>query len=178
MGFKDLFIEREPEEATLGFVPEMLAPMEEINAQIPDEQTTDFIGDVYEQNNLADFSKSIFKVEKLAETLPAEMPRETKRQTVLSIMNTMELLIDEVLDDGITRAQTIEATQNQVINSLENDIRNSEETIESLKVQIEELQKDISMKRAQEASIKEVSTKEIDRITSLVNFLGEGNEKQ
>lgn len=173
MGFKDLFIEREPEEVTPGFVPEMPMVSEDICAQVPDDQTTDFIGDVYEQNNLADFSKSIFKVEKLAGTLPAEMPNDTKRQTVLSIMTTMELSVDEVLNDGITRVKTIEAAQNGIIDSLDHDIQTNEETIESLKVQIEELQKDISMKKAQEASIKDVSTKEIDRITSLVNFLGE-----
>lgn len=175
MGFKDLFIEREQEEATPGFVPEMPMAMEDICAQVPDEQTTDFIGDVYAQNNLDDDSKSIFKVEKLAETLPAEMPKDTKRQTVLSIMTTMELSIDEVLNDGVTRAKTIESAQNNVIFSLENDIQNNENTIESLKVQIEELQKDISAKKAQETSIKEACTKEIDRITNLVNFLGEEN---
>ena len=173
MGFKDLFIEREQEEATPGFVPEMPMAMEDICAQVPDDQTTDFIGDVYAQNNLDDYSKSIFKVEKLAETLPAEMPKETKRQTVLSIMTTMELSVDEVLNDGITRAKTIESAQNNVIFSLENDIQNNENTIESFKVQIEELQKDISAKKAQETSIKEACTKEIDRITNLVNFLGE-----
>lgn len=173
MGFKDLFIEREQEEATPGFVPEMPMASEDICAQVPDDQTTDFIGDVYAQNNLDDYSKSIFKVEKLAETLPAEMPKDTKRQTVLSIMTTMELSIDEVLNDGVTRAKTIESAQNNVIFSLENDIQNNENTIESLKVQIEELQKDISAKKAQETSIKEACTKEIDRITNLVNFLGE-----
>ena len=177
MGFKDLFIEREQEEATPGFVPEMPMASEDICAQVPDDQTTDFIGDVYAQNNLDDYSKSIFKVEKLAGTLPAEMPKETKRQTVLSIMATMELSVDEVLNDGITRAKTIEAAQNNVIFSLENDIQNNENTIESLKVQIEELQKDISAKKAQETSIKEACTKEIDRITDLVNFLGEENNQ-
>lgn len=177
MGFKDLFIEREQEEATPGFVPEMPMASEDICAQVPDDQTTDFIGDVYAQNNLDDYSKSIFKVEKLAETLPAEMPKDTKRQTVLSIMSTMELSVDEVLNDGITRAKTIESAQNNVIFSLENDIQNNENTIESLKVQIEELQKDISAKKAQETSIKEACTKEIDRITNLVNFLGEENNQ-
>lgn len=177
MGFKDLFIERELKETTSEFAPEPHISMTETYAQIPDDQTTDFIGDVYKQNELADYSKSIFKVEKLAETLPAEMPNDTKRQTVLSIMATMELSVDEVLIDGVTRVRTIEVAQNGIIDSLDHDIRNDEETIESLKAQIEDLQKDISSKKAQEASIKEVATKEIDRITALVDFLGEENLK-
>lgn len=173
MGFKDLFIEREPEEPTPVFVPETTMPVEEVYAQVPDDSTTDFIGDCYEQNNLADFSKSIFKVEELAGTLPAEMPETTKKQTVLSIMTTVGLSVEDVLNDGLLRIQTLEAAKNGIVDSLLNDIQESEDTIESLKLKIEELQKDISMKKAQENSIKEVEQNERNRINSLINFLQE-----
>lgn len=172
MGFKDLFIER-TEAAPSGYVPETSYPSEEIDTQLPEETTTDFIGDVYNENGLSDFSRSIFKVEELTATLPAEMPRDTKRQTVMNIMTTVGLDVDTVMADSELRIQNLSNAETAVVASLDEDIANGESTIESLKVQIEDCQKDISMKKAQIASIKEVTLKETDRINALMRFLKE-----
>lgn len=172
MGFKDLFIER-TEETPSGYVPETSYPTEDIDTQLPEESTTDFIGDVYNENGLSDFSKSIFKVEELAATLPTEMPKDTKRQTVMSIMSTVGLDVDTVIADGQLRVQNLSNAETAVVASLDVDIANSENTIESLKEQIEDLQKDISMKKAQISSIKEAALRETDRINALMRFLKE-----
>ena len=87
MGFKDLFIEHdEPEKNYGGYVPEGIGidySGDGIHTEVPDSDTSNFVDDVYTSNHLDDITKSIFKIEELSSTLPAEMPNDIKRQTVL-----------------------------------------------------------------------------------------------
>lgn len=178
MGFKDLFFETEKETVT-GYVPETYETnfVEEIiNTEVPDNNTSNFIDDVYIKNSLEDFSKSIFKVEELTATLPSEMTTNIKQQTVLGIMSTVGLLPENVIDDGTLRIQCLENSKNSIVEELNTEIQNNENTIESLKEQISELQKDNSMKQAQIISIKNASDTEVNRIKGLIDFIG-GTDK-
>ena len=49
------------------------------------------VEDTYAQNNLHDTTRSIFKVEELMNSLPKEMVTETKKLSVLSILNSFNL---------------------------------------------------------------------------------------
>lgn len=175
MGFKDLFIEREEEKPDFGYVPDggIDYSSVDINTEVPESDTLNFVDDVYQVNHLEDITKSIFKVEELAATLPSEMPKDIKRQTVLSIMSTVGLSPEGAVDDGVLRVQCLENSKDSIVGDLNSEIQSNNDTIESLKVQISELQKENSMKQAQIVSIKEVSSKEVDRIKGLIDFLGE-----
>lgn len=178
MGIKDLFFESN-EETNVGYIPENFETnyiTEEINTEVPDNNTTNFIDDVYNSNHLEDISKSIFKVEELTATLPSEMATNIKQQTVLGIMSTVGLLSESVIDDGILRIQCLENAKNSITDNLTTEIQNNENTIESLKVQIAELQKDNAMKQAQIISIKNASDTEVNRIKGLIDFVG-GTDK-
>ena len=177
MGFKDLFIERdEPTKETERFIPENTMGdsdyMEYSPVEAPANDTEVFVSDVYDRNNLSDVSKSIFKVEELSSTLPEEMPNDVKRQTVLGIMTAVGLSADQVINDGMVRIQALEESKNTITDNLTAEIQKNESTIESLKIQISELQKDNSMKRAQIISVKDSSDKEVNRIKGLIGFLG------
>lgn len=178
MGIRDLFFESN-EETNVGYIPENFETnyiTEEINTEVPDNNTTNFIDDVYNSNHLEDISKSIFKVEELTATLPSEMATNIKQQTVLGIMSTVGLLSESVIDDGILRIQCLENAKNSITDNLTTEIQNNENTIESLKVQIAELQKNNAMKQAQIISIKNASDTEVNRIKGLINFIG-GTDK-
>ena len=56
---------------------------ETVEAELESVNTETLIDDIYAQNNLADKSRSIFKVEELISSLPKEMATETKRNSVL-----------------------------------------------------------------------------------------------
>ncbi len=168
MGFKDLFIERQPEE-TREFVPESTYQIPE--AELPKEATNDFIQGVYDANNLNDLSQSIYKVEDLVATLPIEMSDTTKRQTVLSIMSTVGLSPQHVIDDGFNRLQIIQSAADKVVSLSEEEIESDQITIESLKSQIEDLQKTISTKSEHIRSIKSDAEAESTKIESLVKFI-------
>ena len=101
------------------------------------------------------------------------MPKDVKRQTVLSIMSTVGLSPEGVVDDGVLRVHCLENSKNSIVSDLLDEVQSNENTIETLKVQISELQKENSMKQAQIVSIKVVSSKEVDRIKGLIDFLGE-----
>lgn len=178
MGFKDLFIERdETAKEEGGYVPENAMDddcfyNENLSVEAPDNDTVAFVSDVYERNSLSDISKSIFKVEELSNTLPGEMPNDVKRQTVLGIMTTVGLSAEQVINDGMTRIQALEESKSSITHNLNTEIQEDEDTMESLKVQISELQKDISMKQSQIISIRDTADKEVDRIKGLIGFLG------
>lgn len=174
MGFKDLFIEHEEVKTDFGYVPDKeIDYSSDIDTEVPESNTSNFVDDVYNVNHLDDITKSIFKVEELAATLPSEMPKDIKRQTVLSIMSTVGLSPEGVVDDGVLRVQCLENSKNSIVSDLLDEVQSNENTIETLKVQISELQKENSMKQSQIVSIKEVSSKEVDRIKGLIDFLGE-----
>lgn len=175
MGFKDLFIEKE-EPVSRGYVPEETDMYEDVDAAAPEKDTNDFIGDVYAGNNLSDLSRSIFKVEELANTLPAEMPSDTKRSTVLSIMSTVGLDEESVINDGQLRIHVLNASSETVLNQLSDDIDSANAEIESLKVKIEELQKDNSTRYAQISAIQNATREEVSRIGHLIAFIKEVSE--
>lgn len=176
MGFKDLFFEtaEEPEER---YVPGMQESYTDVETTAPEKDTVDFVGDVYASNNLNDFSRSIFKVEELSNTLPAEMPKDTKRTTVLSIMSTVGLDAESVINDGQMRIHALNDSCDSVLKSLGEDIDAANAEIESLKIKIEELQKECSAKYAQISSIQSVTREEVSRIGKLVDFIMEVPER-
>ena len=53
-----------------------------------------FVQDVYEKNELADLSRSIFKVEQVMNSLPKEMATAVKKSTVHTILTSFDLSVD------------------------------------------------------------------------------------
>ena len=82
------------------------------------------------------------------------------------------LSAEGVINDGYQRLQYLESARGELESNLNSEIQENENSIESLKVQISELQKNNSMKRSQIISINDAAIKEIDRIKGLMGFLG------
>lgn len=192
MEFKDLFIKREePEEeeidldalaAGLGEVTEesqVEAAEEESQVEVAEVDTNSadtsfadaFVEGTYLANDLDDLSNSIFKVEELSNTLPKEMPTDTKRATVTSIMQTVGLSIEDAVNDGETRVKVLNATLEKVTNQMTSANSSAEERIENLKKQIAEDEALIAKNKELIKLINENASIEVERINGLTKFI-------
>ena len=129
------------------------------------------ITDIYTSNDMSDFSKSIFKIDELLSSLPKEMPNDTKRNTVMSILNSFGLAVDEVVEDGCCRATLLTEAFERLKSENEAVIQNNEELIEQKKIEIQSLEKDNSDRSDTIRKVKDSVENEIKKITELVTFV-------
>lgn len=129
------------------------------------------ITDIYDQNNLSDLSKSIFKIEELINSLPKEMPNETKKATVLQMLSIFGLTVDEIAEDGSKRLDVIESALRAIVNENNGVIDNNNANIEQKKLEIQELEKDNSDREAFIKGTEDRVESEIKRIDTLIKFI-------
>ena len=172
----------------MGFLKKLL--VEEIPNEVPDydeelymeetlvEVNTDsvsqenLVSDIYTQNSLSDLSKSIFKVEELINSLPKEMPSDTKKSTVLSILGSFGLTVDEVIADGISRKDMLNAALDEIITDNENVIAVNNTNIELKKQEIQDLEKDNANRESVIKNTEDKIAIETKRISDLIAFVG------
>ena len=83
---------------------------------------------------------------------------------------------ESVINDGQLRIHVLNASSETVLNQLNDDIDSANAEIESLKVKIEELQKDNSTRYAQISAIQNATKEEVSRIGHLIVFIKEVSE--
>ena len=132
-----------------------------------------FVRDVYDNNELSDMSRSIFKVEELINSLPKEMPTKTKKSTVNSILNSFGLSVSEVLNDALKRTELLESAVKNVTDKYDASIAENEMLIEAKKKEIADLEKDIAEKQRFISDVRENVEAESSRIDKLVTFIGQ-----
>lgn len=130
------------------------------------------VEDVYVQNDMHDKAHSIFKVEELTNSLPKEMVTETKRTSVLSILDSFGLTTEEVVTDGENRVKILDSVKTQLNIDSENLIADKRSEIEEHKKAIAILEADISANVDNTKRSNEAIETEIKRITGLVEFMG------
>lgn len=165
------------------FVEEVKAEVPEYNDELYMEETVvdvntdsvsqeNLVSDIYNQNNLSDLSKSIFKVEELINSLPKEMPNDTKKVTVLSILGSFGLTVDEVIADGISRKDMLNAALDEIATDNENVISSNNINIEVKKQEIQELEKDNANRESVIKNTEDKIEVETKRISDLIAFIG------
>ena len=177
MGLRDLFIEEVPDEGGASInsasIDDILNDVTSYaaDAVVPGAETQDVVADTYAANGLTDISKSIFKVEELMETLPAEMQTTVKRTTVASILSSFQLTVDEVVADGNNRIATLDSVKSTIVNDAEADIASTRDYIEDLKRQIAEKEQEIAQTQELIKSTDLAISTEVGRINGLLNFI-------
>ena len=171
MGLRDFLFEK-VEEDVMPYNESYDTYTEDIDVNTENITQENLIGDIYNHNDLSDVSKSIFKIEELINSLPKEMPNETKKTTVLSMLAIFGLTIDELVNDGKNRISVVTGARDEIIEDNNNAIVNNSAIIENKKLEIQELEKDNTLR---EVVIKDTDDKiecEIKRISKLINFIG------
>lgn len=143
----------------------------EVKANVDGVTNENLVSDIYNANSLSDLSKSIFKVEELIDSLPKEMATDTKRTSVLAILSSFGLTVDEVIEDANTRINLLNAAMNEIVDKNTIEINESNATIENLKKQIEDLQKIISDLLVENKTCKDKVEQEVNRIENLIKFV-------
>ena len=146
--------------------------LEDVSVNTENVTQENLIADIYNQNALSDLSKSIFKVEELINSLPKEMPNETKKVTVLSMLSIFGLTLDEIIADGESRFSIINSALSSIESENTDVIHSNNASIEQKKLEIQELEKDNADRFL---LIKETADKietEAKRIEELVKFVG------
>lgn len=146
--------------------------LEDVAVNTENVTQENLIADIYNQNALSDLSKSIFKVEELINSLPKEMPNETKKATVLSMLSIFGLTLDEIIADGESRFSIINSALSSIESENTDVIHSNNASIEQKKLEIQELEKDNADRFL---LIKETADKietEAKRIEELVKFVG------
>lgn len=175
--FKDLFVTEVPnghpssQRDTSTYVPsfEEEEPVEAEAVDLVDRDT--FIESIYQKNNIADKSTSIFKVDDVMKTLPIEMANEAKRNTVLGILTSFSLTSIDVVADGENRIAILSAVDSQIKETNQSEINNREAKIEDLKQQIAELNKEVSELKEITSTSETLINEETKKIQSLVDFI-------
>ena len=145
---------------------------EVVEASIDNVDTETLIEDIYIQNDLADKSQSIFKVEELIASLPKEMVTETKRNSVLAILGSFNLTATNVVADGEQRIQTLSAIKEQIDVDSKHLVAEKEAQIEELKKSIAALTIEIADEQEKSRVSNETITAEVNKIEALVKFVG------
>ena len=143
-----------------------------VEAELESVNVDTLIDDIYAQNELADKSSSIFKVEELIASLPKEMVTDTKRNSVLAILGSFNLTATDVTTDGEERVKVLSAIKQQVTEATEISTADKEMQIEELKKQIAALTVEIANEREQTRISSETIDKEVSKIEELVKFIG------
>ena len=138
--------------------------------------TDTLISDVYILNNLSDMSRSIFKVEELIASLPKEMATDTKRASVLAILDSFNLTATEVVEDGENRKATLCGAKEKIDTECNSAITDKEAQIEEYKKSIEALTVEIANEREKMKHSDAIISAEIEKVKALIDFIGGENK--
>lgn len=155
----------ERNDAVLPTIMEPPEPAAAVDADIDSPQGV--VDAVYEQNDLQDKSNSIYTVQALIETLPAEMTTAKKQATVSGILAVSGKLLPELLADASHRTDILRAAQERIIHERTQEISSAKADIEELKRLIEAA--NIKIKDAEE--IIEAAKKDIEDELTVISGL-------
>lgn len=174
MGLFDLFVEKVEDDTMISQqeIPECEDDvLVDVEAELAEVNTASLIDDIYECNKLQDKTRSIFKVEELINSLPKEMVTETKKATVLAILGSFGLTVEEVAMDGYTRTDILNAIKNNINEEYSTSIANEEKQIEEHKKAIAELELAIASEKEEMKVSNETISEETERIGKLIEFI-------
>lgn len=178
MGFfksiKEAFVEEVPNENYEVSTDTESVEEETVAADVKLESvnTETLINDIYIKNDMSDMSCSIFKVEELIASLPKEMATDTKRVSVLAILDSFNLTATEVVEDGEKRLSVLVGTKEKVDADCKTTIADKVTQIEDLKKLIETLTVEIANEQKKMKESDEIILSEIAKIENLIKFVG------
>ena len=171
MGLKDFFFEK-VEEPAVSYDNTYDTYEEDIDVNVENVTQDNLIADIYNQNSLSDLSKSIFKIEELINSLPKEMPNETKKATVLSMLSIFGLTVEEVVADGNERCTVIDVALSAITTENNDVIDSNNASIEQKKLEIQDLEKDNAERTLIIKDTEDKVESEGKRIEGLIKFIG------
>lgn len=130
------------------------------------------IESIYDKSRLIkQMSETVFMIELYNKTLPANLPIDVKRESVLNIVKASSIQIEELLADAYQRIDVLnEVLEDIALKSDELDKENRDE-IEALEEKIQELKTRIQKRASYKQSQNAMIGYEIQRIVNIVEFI-------
>lgn len=132
----------------------------------------DFIGQTYHNNGIDDLSRSIFKVEETRNTLPNTLPKDVRRTTVISILASFGINVNELSEDAQHRKMVVVEVCRVTADGEQEVVDKLNQEIEELRLQITDKQKQVQDHQQRKQEVIDICDKELARINDLCEFLG------
>lgn len=127
--------------------------------------------EIYGENELLDKTKSIFKAEEIKNVLPANLPNDAKKASVIGMLSVAQLTVDEILLDADKRIEVLNSALTKFTNETIETVESSEADIVQLEEQINVLREKINSRKKSQEDQETVINDEITKITNIVNFI-------
>lgn len=127
--------------------------------------------DVYLIANLTDLSKSIYKVDEIRKVLPSSMTEETKKQSVIGMMQVSNITVEEVISDANMRTEMLLATLQESTCETENIIADGEARIRQYEEEIKALSQTIEDRKKLQEEQNKIINKELETISKIKEFI-------
>ena len=138
----------------------------------PTVSMDDIIQEIYQANNLADTSASVYKVKELIATIPPETPEKTSKPMILNLLGVLSLPIETIHADAEARIHALESTRDATLADYENQRNEYLATIAQMEQEIQTAKEQIQQLNQQGELITAAVQHEGDSIIDTLAFIG------
>lgn len=130
------------------------------------------IDDIYKNSRMeTDTKKTIFMADVFLKAIPANLPQDVKRETVLNILKISGIDLDSLLGDAYQRIDSLNKVLEETISTSNEIFKRNEDTIHELERRIQDLN-EINVNRAKFQEDQNTMVEyEIQKIINLVEFV-------
>lgn len=130
------------------------------------------INDVYNENNLSDKDKSIYRVNEIKAVLP-DMPNDAKKASITGMLTVSNIGISEIEDDSKIRTGVLIETLDKFTSETDKIVVTAQDLIEQKEAEIEELKTTISDRKKLQEKQASIFVDELDLIDKTLKFITE-----
>lgn len=123
------------------------------------------------QTNLSDMQRSIFKIEEIRNVLPANLPNEAKKASVLGMMGVSGLVLEEVIYDTDMRESELVGVLEKYNSDINTNLVEFEELIASHEAAINDLKQNIVRVTKLKEDQKNIIEAELVKIKAIKDFI-------
>lgn len=163
----------------LGGVGTMFKPNSDVINTSENSSELITIEEIYKTStSIENLDNSIYKIREFAESLPKELPTETKRQSVLGIFNTIKVDVNSLIDDGITRIDILLNTSDVLLKRANDIVAKNIAEIAELAAKIEALKNENTLLTKTSEDQKALISKEVQDIHVIIDFINPDNVQE
>lgn len=129
------------------------------------------VSEVYEKAGLSNMDRSIFKAEEFGKFIPDNLPSDVKRQSLVGILSTSGLQLDELLEDAEKRIQALKDTAIITSQKSDQDIMEKDAEITNLLNTVDSLKQGILDRKSAQEQQNNFIDEEIEKIKRILKFV-------
>lgn len=145
--------------------------IENLNIENSQLEGLSSVEDIYTIANMADKSKSIYKVEEIRNILPNTLSNAAKKESVLGMLQVSNITIEDVQEDANLRKNALNTIKDKFTQESISMIENSTIEINELESRVNELKEAIDGRRLLQEKQEELIDNETAKIDSILNFM-------